>query len=140
MLWTLAMTLIGQMPKSSMPAPSSNNDAPWRVGTSADNHTLEQRERHVTNSLRSADHTDQPSFIIALPPFPPPSKPSTHFQVSQPCMPCTVSSLSLFFILFCYTCYFSKFLHPPFIPATFPLLYLFSCSCTACITLMRATV
>ena len=24
--------------KSSMPAPSSNSDAPWRVGTSADNH------------------------------------------------------------------------------------------------------
>ena len=32
--------------------------------------TPEQRERHVTNSLQSVDHTDQPSFIIALHPSP----------------------------------------------------------------------
>ena len=46
--------------------------------------------------------------------------------------------LSLFFIFF--VLLHLKVLHPPFIPATFALLYLFSCSCTACIALMRAPV
>ena len=138
MLWTLAMILIGWMPKSLMPAPSSNGNAPWRVGTSADNHNpWTEREACYQQSMISWSH--RPAiFHHSSPPLSPLplSKVSVHIFKS----PAVYALYCVLPLLFCYTCYFSNFFTCLLFPPLFALLYLFSCSCTACIALMRATV